>query len=153
MFFVQPYDSDQYEFDTIEDAIDCAFEKLNQDEQNAIIDAYDEFDPEDTEHYYFENWLSENWGKYLSDYIVEVQENEDHFVMGVPSYAICYLVNDDPSGLSDDDIKNINNWVDSMKKEGKCMDVSPISGRDEYFDSTPPFGLPCNSIDCWINYL
>lgn len=153
MFFVQPYDTDRYEFDTIEEAINCAWKKLSLDEQNAIIDDYDSFNPEDEEHYNFEDWLSDHWGKYLSDYIIEVQETEDHFVMGIPSYSICYLINGDSSGLSDEDIKNIDDWVDGMRKEGKCMDISPISGRDEYFDDTPPFGLPCSSMDCWINYL
>ena len=154
MFFVQPYNCDCYEFDEISDAVDSAWKKLDEDEQKEIIDAYNKFDPEDTEHYFFDDWLEDNWKIYLSDYISEVVEDENCFVMGIPSYAVCYLIYGESDNLSEEDIKNIDSWVEKMQNDnnGKSFDISPISGRDEYFNPCPCFGLPCNSLDCWIIY-
>ena len=154
MFFVQPYDCDCYEFDEISDAVDSAWKKLDEDERKAIIDAYDKFDPEDKEHYFFDDWIEDNWKTYLSDYINEVVEDENCFVMGIPSYALCYLIYGESDNLSEEDIKNIDSWVEKMQNDnnGKSFDISPISGRGEYFDPVPCFGLPCESIDCWIIY-
>lgn len=153
MFFVQPYDTNQYEFSYIEEAVDCAWNKLSEEEKQSIIDAYDRFDPEDTEHYFFDDWLTDNWQKYLSDYINEVVEDENNFVMGVPSYAVGYLVYGEADGLNSDDVENIDQWVERMRKDGKRLEINPISGRDEYFSNNPPFGLPCNVLDCWVLYL
>lgn len=153
MFFVKPYDTDCYEFDTIEEAVNCVWKKLSKEEQKEIADNYLVY-PDNKEYYSFGEYMVDHWEKYFSDYIDFVEENEDRFVMGIPSYAVCYLIYGESDGLTEDDIKNIDSWVEKMQNNnnGKCFDVSPISGRDEYFDPCPCFGLPCDSIDCWIIY-
>lgn len=156
MFFVnvKPYDTGCYGFDTIEEAVNRVWKKLSKEEKQSIIDAYDQFDPEDNDHYFFEGWLTDNWEKYFSDCIDFVEENKDRFVMGVPSYAICYLIYGEPDGLNDEDIENIDKWVEKMKEQngGRYFDINPVNGREEYFEPIPPFGLPCNVMDCWILY-
>ena len=65
----------------------------------------------------------------------------------VPTWAICYLVNGDPTGLSDEDIKQVKQWLD---KTG-IYEVFPEEG-DEYFTHYPAFGLPCAVLDCQCAY-
>lgn len=144
---------DQYEFDTIEEAIDCVWKKLSKEEQKEIADNYLVY-PDNKEHYSFGEYMVDHWKKYFSDYIDLIEENNDQFVMGVPSYAVCYLIYGESEGLNDEDIENIDQWIVSMEKvrNGRHFDISPINGREEYFSNNPPFGLPCNVMDCWILY-
>ena len=154
MYFVKTRYGD-VEYESRCDAAGYAFDQLSEDEQRTIVDAYEEYAPDDIEdHYFFEDWLAENWKTYLSDYMNEVVEDENNFVMGIPSYAICYLYYGDTDNLTDEDIQNIDEWVEKMEKanNGRGFDVNAISGRDEYFDPNPCFGLPCNVEDCWIIY-
>lgn len=115
MFFVKPYDTDCYEFDTIEEAVNCVWKKLSKEEQKEIADNYLVY-PDNKEYYSFGEYMVDHWEKYFSDYIDFVEENEDRFVMGVPSYAICYLIYGEPDGLNDEDIENIDQWIVSMEK-------------------------------------
>lgn len=144
---------DQYEFDTIEEAVNCVWKKLSKEEQKEIADNYLVY-PDNKEHYSFGEYMVDHWKKYFSDYIDLIEENNDQFVMGIPSYAVCYLIYGESEGLTDEDIQNIDQWVDKMEKanNGRSFDVNPISGCDEYFDSNPCFGLPCYVEDCWIIY-
>ena len=154
MYFVKTRYGD-VEYESLFDAVGYAFDRLSENEQWAIVDAYEEYAPDDSEdHYFFEEWLSENWETYLSDYMGEAVEDENCFVMGIPSYAICYLYYGDTDNLADEDIQNIDEWVEKMEKanNGRGFNVNPISGRDEHFDPNPCFGLPCDVEDCWIIY-
>lgn len=144
---------DQYEFDTIEEAVNCVWKKLSKEEQKEIADNYLVY-PDNKEHYSFGEYMVDHWKKYFSDYIDLIEENNDQFVMGVPSYAVCYLIYGESEGLNDEDVENIDQWIVSMEKarNGRHFDINPISGREEYFSNNPPFGLPCNVMDCWILY-
>lgn len=148
-----PYE-DPKEFDTIEEAIECVWHELSKEERQALRDTYDAFDSDNPEHYFFEEWLADYWKDVLSEYIDYIEETDDRFVMGIPSYAICYLIYGESDDLTCEDIENINRWVEKMQEQrnGRYFDISPVSGREEYFEPVPPFGLPCSVVDCWVFY-
>lgn len=73
----------------------------------------------------------------------------EKFVESMPIWSLCYIINGDPSGLSDDDIAQIDAFYESYKKQGLhiCI-VSPHDGDDGSFSYFPAFGLGCDVIDC-----
>lgn len=68
----------------------------------------------------------------------------------MPCYALCYLVNSDPTGLTDDEIKEI----DEIVRRRKIYDVIPFSDDEPqgqtYFSYYPFFGKPCEVADCIV---
>ena len=56
----------------------------------------------------------------------------------IPTYAMCYLANNDPTGLTDAEVEMINGFVDSNFPHGYSVDWDSID--DEYFSSSPAFG-------------
>ena len=68
----------------------------------------------------------------------------------VPTYALCYLVNDDATGLTEQEV----NEIDRLLREQSVEIVSPPSDEEwqPYFSSSPWFGKPCEVIDCDIVY-
>lgn len=68
-----------------------------------------------------------------------------HFELyAVPDWALCYLINGDPTGLYDDDILQADNW---MKKERIIVVCPPEEGQTD-FNAFPSFGLPCTTYNC-----
>lgn len=65
----------------------------------------------------------------------------------IPTWALCYLVNGDPIGLSEEDIQIIKDWMERTK----IYDVFP-ENEDEYFAYYPAFGLSCDVADCQCAY-
>lgn len=66
------------------------------------------------------------------------------FIEPIPTWAICALINGDYSGLSDADIRLINDWQE-------LTNLSVIGTEEdstEYFTKYPSFGLATNVIDC-----
>lgn len=68
----------------------------------------------------------------------------------VPTYALCYLVNGDATGLTEQEVGEI----DSLLREQAVELVCPPSDDEwqPYFSSCPWFGKPCEVIDCDIVY-
>lgn len=68
----------------------------------------------------------------------------------VPTYALCYLVNGDATGLTEQEVSEI----DSLLREQAVELVCPPSDDEwqPYFSSFPWFGKPCEVIDCDIVY-
>lgn len=61
-----------------------------------------------------------------------------------PEYAVCYLMYNDDSGLTQEDKDNINQWlIDENLDSSSLADVS----EDHYFSGFPQFGLPCDCVD------
>lgn len=56
----------------------------------------------------------------------------------IPVYAIGYLANDDPSGLTDAEVELINGFVDSYFPNGYSVDWDSVD--EQYFSSSPAFG-------------
>lgn len=70
----------------------------------------------------------------------------------VPVWALCYIINGDPTGLTDEEAR----MVDEVMCKNKIEVVSPIYNDDmnaePYFCSFPLFGLPTEVEDCGIIY-
>ena len=63
----------------------------------------------------------------------------------IPYYALPYLINDDCSGLEDEDIKNADDFCKSFNAKGALI-FDPKG--EPYFTSCPAFGLATDVIDC-----
>lgn len=62
----------------------------------------------------------------------------------VPTWAIGYMVNGDPTGLWDEEIKEIDEWME----ENEVRVVEPKG--EPYFTRCPLFGKACDVYDCMI---
>lgn len=62
----------------------------------------------------------------------------------VPTWAIGYMVNGDPTGLWDEEIKEIDEWME----ENEVRVVEPKG--EPYFTRDPLFGKACEVYDCTI---
>lgn len=66
----------------------------------------------------------------------------------IPTWALCYLVNGDPTGLSKTDKADVDRWLSANNVEL----VSPTQGQEgeckPYFTRCPAFGLPTEAVDC-----
>lgn len=61
----------------------------------------------------------------------------------IPSWAVCAIEYGDYSGLSDDEIRQIEDFFEDFP----CDKFTIQWGEDEYFSNSPAFGLPCTCID------
>ena len=62
-----------------------------------------------------------------------------------PSYALSALLNDDYSGLEETDIKELEEWEDSLPPS--CV----FEVKEEiFFTPSPCFGLPCDCVELSI---
>lgn len=70
----------------------------------------------------------------------------------IPTWSLCYLINGDPSGLTDGEIQDIDRWCNNLG----VQIVSPVEDADgnmqPYFSRYPAFGLPAEVVDCDILY-
>lgn len=67
----------------------------------------------------------------------------------IPSYAICAIENDDFSGLENEDIDNINQFLsmlDEAMPNGYTFWWDEESLNSPYFSRTPEFGLPADCV-------
>ena len=68
----------------------------------------------------------------------------------IPTWALCYLCNSDPTGLTDEDIETADRWW----AENNVFSVSPSYDEEgnshPYYDNYPAFGLPCDVEDCIV---
>lgn len=65
-------------------------------------------------------------------------------VENFPSWAINYLFNGDASDLTDEEVKEINKYLEDLKN---CLDASYLHEADckeNGFSNYPAFGLPCD---------
>lgn len=71
----------------------------------------------------------------------------------IPSWSLCYLINGDASGLTDEEIRDADRWY----KELRVQIISPVVDEDgniqPYFSHYPVFGLPAEVVDCDILYI
>lgn len=69
----------------------------------------------------------------------------------IPTYALPYLVNGDPTNLTDEEQQEI----DGIVRKHHIELIAPITDSDEgspepYFSSVPFFGLPTEVEDCIV---
>ena len=71
----------------------------------------------------------------------------------MPTWSLCYLINGDATGLTDNEILLIDKWMNDWL----VQIVSPITDEEgnaqPYFSRYPLFGLPAEVEDCDILYL
>jgi hypothetical protein len=74
----------------------------------------------------------------------------------MPTYALPLIVNGDNTGINDEDMKNILDFLDSMQKIADGLhcfyDIFEV-GDTEYFSNHPEFGLPCNVCDYVVVFM
>lgn len=68
----------------------------------------------------------------------------------IPTWSLSYLINNDATGLTDEEIRMIDNWLNDWK----VQIVSPITDEEgnvqPYFSHYPLFGLAAEVEDCDI---
>lgn len=68
----------------------------------------------------------------------------------IPTWSLSYLVNGDSEGLTGDEIKMIDSFMERNKVEIISPDFDEEGNMDEYFSNYPEFGLPATVCDCTI---
>lgn len=62
----------------------------------------------------------------------------------IPEYALSYLINNDGSGISEEDKQIIDDW---LSEQDNLSHIDVIDEESE-FSWNPVFGQPCNTLDC-----
>ena len=69
----------------------------------------------------------------------------------IPTYRLGYLVNGDMTGLTKQEINNVEDLLREQKVELVCLPSSD-ENWEPYFSSSPWIGLPTEVVDCTIVY-
>ena len=62
--------------------------------------------------------------------------------LSIPTWALCYLINADGEGLSDEDRDTVDRWVHSFLPGAFLISVED----GEFFARSPEFGLACTCV-------
>lgn len=62
----------------------------------------------------------------------------------IPTYALPALINGDNTALADEDIQNMNEWLE----RSRIKEVIAPENYDPYFTSYPAFGQATDVVDC-----
>lgn len=65
----------------------------------------------------------------------------------IPVWAICYLEYGDATGLEDEEIMEIDNWIDNNCPNGYVMEIVGGMEVSPYFTHCPIFGKACDVYD------
>jgi hypothetical protein len=76
----------------------------------------------------------------------------------IPDYALSYLINGDNSGITSEDIKVIDDYMEEFYNEAESCNGNVVielteDQEESYFTWSPAFGLACNVYDCNIAIL
>lgn len=77
----------------------------------------------------------------------------DTINVDMPEYAIYFLEYGEDGSLSNEDITNIDKFINRLKSEydNKCYFTFSYDNLDNhFFTHSPEFGLPCTCVDCTI---
>lgn len=67
----------------------------------------------------------------------------------IPTWALCYIINCDPTGLTDEDIAQVQGFYEAYRKTGCQIEIiSPHEDCEGYFSRCPAFGLAGEVTDC-----
>lgn len=67
----------------------------------------------------------------------------DTTIEKIPTWALSGLINDDWTGINDDEYEMVANWLSTNRL---CV-MAPVD-YTEYFSSVPAFGKACMVMDC-----
>ena len=74
--------------------------------------------------------------------------------LAIPSWALSYLVNNDATGLSDQDQAQVDSFMADFEAEAKSLNAHVMFADDadggEFFTHYPEFGLACNCVEAKI---
>lgn len=77
----------------------------------------------------------------------------DFTIEKIPTWALCYILSDDPSGLCAEEIAMIDKWY----ADNNVMTVCPTANEDgeccSYFACHPAFGKASEVIDCQVMHI
>lgn len=68
----------------------------------------------------------------------------------IPTWALCYLVNSDPTGLTDEETAMIDRWHATNNVIDVCTPSEQEGESSPYFSRYPAFGLPAEVVDCHV---
>lgn len=71
----------------------------------------------------------------------------------IPTWALCYLINGDASGLTDEDIAIADKWCEVNNVTSVCAPDTQEGECSPYFTHCPAFGLPSDVVDCQVMIL
>jgi hypothetical protein len=80
-------------------------------------------------------------------------ETLENYTENIPVYAMSYIHNDDASGLRDEDIQAIDNflrWYYDRAKELNCHVIIGYPDGEGSFTHHPAFGLACDCVETEI---
>ena len=70
----------------------------------------------------------------------------------IPTWSLCYIVNGDASGLTEEEIQTIDRWYKGIGVQVVSPVMDDECGTQPYFSHYPAFGLPTEVVDCDIYY-
>ena len=65
----------------------------------------------------------------------------------IPEWALCYIFNGDMEGLTDEEIKMVNDFEESFHQPNGVIIDTPKDDQEPYFTHYLAFGLACNVYD------
>ncbi len=68
----------------------------------------------------------------------------------IPTWSLCYIVNGDASGLTEEEIQTIDRWYKGIGVQVVSPVMDDECGTQPYFSHYPAFGLPTEVVDCDI---
>lgn len=71
----------------------------------------------------------------------------------IPTWSLCYLINGDRTGLTDGEIRMIDEWMNDWQVQIVSPRTDGEDNAQPYFSHYPLFGLPTEVEDCDILYL
>lgn len=80
----------------------------------------------------------------------------EEYDIACPEWALCYIVNDDCSGLEDSEIKEVDEYMQYYESLAEKMGghvVFSCGEEEPYFTWNPDFGKACTVIDCKVAIL
>ena len=84
---------------------------------------------------------------------LRVEDSNDSGCYNVPTYALPYLINADPSGLSDEEIAAIDEWYAGLEVAGLSFTLDVVDSQAApYFSNCPVFGLPAECERVAVTY-
>lgn len=70
----------------------------------------------------------------------------DYYECDFPDWALCYLVNDDPSALSDEDKAEADAFLDGLVRKGYRTAYPEVTEDKNEFCPYPAFGKACGTV-------
>ena len=71
----------------------------------------------------------------------------------IPTWSLCYIVNGDASGLTEEEIQTIDRWYKGIGVQVVSPVMDDECGTQPYFSHYPAFSLPTEVVDCDIYYI